>query len=64
MQKNATFSDINSLEADHNAMRGELPPSVNDELDADHAKARNLVKLRYAGLALFLGLIGFIFLAS
>ena len=64
MQKNVTFSDVDSLEKEHNAMRGELPPGVNDELDADRAKARNLVKLRYAGLALFLGLIGFIFLAA
>lgn len=64
MQKNVTLADIDSLEKEHNAMRGELPPSVNDELAADHAKARNLVKLRYAALALFLGLIGFIFLAS
>ena len=62
--KNVTLNDVNELEQEHNAMRGELPPVVSDELDADRASTKKLIKLRYAGLAIFFGLIAFIFLAS
>lgn len=64
MSKNVTFNDIDELKQGHDAIRGDMPPSTNDELDADRAKARKLVQLRYAALAVFIGLIGFIFIVS
>ena len=64
MNENVTFNDIDELKQEHDAMRGDLPPSTNDELDADRARARKLVQYRYAALVIFLGLIGFIFIMS
>jgi len=62
--KNVTFNDVNELEQEHNAMRSDLPPSVNDELDANRASTKRLIQLRYAALAIFIGLVGFILIAS
>jgi hypothetical protein len=64
MSKNVTFNTVDELKQEHDAMRGHLPPSTNDELDADRASARKLVQYRYAALVIFLGLIGFVFIVS
>lgn len=62
--KNVTFGDIRDLETEYECMRAGASPEVDAELRADFAKAKNLVKYRYAALALFIGLIAFIAIAS
>ncbi len=58
--KNVTFGDVRNLEAEYAAIREHASPEVDAEMRAEFSKTRNLVKFRYAALAMFIGLIAFI----
>lgn len=62
--KNVTFGDVREIENEYDELRQGASPEFDSEIRADMSKLKNLVRLRYAGLALFIGLIAFIALAN
>lgn len=58
--KNVTFDDVRELENEYEAMREHASPEVDVQMRAEFKKAKNLVRYRYAAMALFFGLIAFI----